>query len=201
MLVGHSLGAAVVLMAALRIRDEGGAIPLRGLVLVNGAVYEQRFPLFMRLAQIRPLGELFLLAPPPRWIMRFGIRRVARVRACVDRELVEGYRAPLSSFRRRRAVLRAVRQIRPAEAGQISPRYPEVTLPTLVLAGEEDPVVPKALVDRLAEALPRGRKVVLPGIGHLVPEEAPEASLAALRAFLSDLPEGPPAVGPPVSPS
>jgi pimeloyl-ACP methyl ester carboxylesterase len=39
-----------------------------------------------------------------------------------------------------------------------------------------------ALAERLASALPRGELVVVPGAGHGVPREAPEAVAAALGA-------------------
>jgi pimeloyl-ACP methyl ester carboxylesterase len=194
-LVGHSLGAAVVMIATLRIQDEGGLVPLRGLVVVSGSVYRQRFPTFMRLAQFRPLGELFLLVPTPRWALRFGLRRIVHRRETVDAEQVEGYRDPLRSFARRRTILRAARQIRPDEAERFVLRYPEIRLPTLILQGEEDAVVPVALARRLEAALPHARKVLLPGVGHLLPEEAPEASVAALREFLAELPDTSPPAG------
>jgi 2-succinyl-6-hydroxy-2,4-cyclohexadiene-1-carboxylate synthase len=53
-------------------------------------------------------------------------------------------------------------------------------MPATVLAGERDAKF-RALGGRLAAALPAGRVVVVPGAGHSLPLEAPEAVAAALR--------------------
>ncbi len=63
---------------------------------------------------------------------------------------------------------------------------PEITCPTLVLAGEHDPVVPAAAARRLAEAL-TGAPVtleILPGIGHGTFRQAAEQAFAHVRHFL-----------------
>ena len=45
----------------------------------------------------------------------------------------------------------------------------------MVVHGAEDPLAPPANGRRLAELIPVARYVELPGVGHLVPYEAPEA--------------------------
>jgi len=186
-LVGHSLGAAAILLAALRIRDEGGAIPLKGLVVVSGAVYSQKLPIFLSLARTPLVGDLLFLATPPRWALRKGIRGIVHDPATVDREQVEGYRGPLKSLRRRRAMIRAARQLDLAQAETIAARLRELTLPTLLIWGKEDRIIPVSQGSRMAGAIRGSRLVVLDGVGHLPPEESPEASLAPLLEFLEDL--------------
>jgi proline iminopeptidase len=56
-------------------------------------------------------------------------------------------------------------------------------VPTLILDGAED-LRPRWALDSLAAALPKVRRVVLPGVGHLPWLEAPEPASAALREFL-----------------
>ncbi|TVR53254.1 MAG: alpha/beta hydrolase [Gemmatimonadales bacterium] len=186
-LVGHSLGGCIILLAALRLADEGGAVPLAGLVVMSGPVFPQKLPPFLTLARTPGIGELLLAAPPPRWALRAGIRGIVERKETVTPEQVDGYRAPLLERARRRAILRAARQIQPEEADEIATRYPEITLPTLILWGAGDPVVPPAFAPRLEEAMPRARRVILPGVGHLPAEEAPQASLDAVLAFLDSL--------------
>ncbi|HEV7654831.1 MAG TPA: alpha/beta hydrolase [Mycobacteriales bacterium] len=60
--------------------------------------------------------------------------------------------------------------------------------PGLALVGEEDELVSRAEVERVAAALPAGRLVVLPGVGHLSPLEAPDAVTAALTGWLARIP-------------
>lgn len=60
-------------------------------------------------------------------------------------------------------------------------RLAELRMPALVLAGERDAKF-RALGERLADALPDGRLVVVPGAGHALPREAPAAVAAAIDA-------------------
>lgn len=59
-----------------------------------------------------------------------------------------------------------------------------VTMPTLLLWGEQDAMIPFANSADYLRLLPDSRLAALPGVGHLPQEEAPEASLARVREFL-----------------
>ncbi|TVP74642.1 MAG: alpha/beta hydrolase [Gemmatimonadales bacterium] len=187
-LVGHSLGAPVVLMTALRLEEHAtagrGASGVAGVAVVSGAVFRQPFPPYMGAARIPLVGDLLMAIPPPRRILAMGIRGIVADGATVTPELVEGYRRPLTSWRRRRAILRAARAIRPSTAGILSSRYDTIRAPVLALWGSEDPVVPPDFARRLVAAVPRGESVLLEGVGHLVPEEAPRASAEAFMAWM-----------------
>lgn len=63
----------------------------------------------------------------------------------------------------------------------------QLDLPALVVAGEQDAVVPVSSARAMAEALLRARLVVVAGSGHVPSVEAPEATAAALRAFFGEL--------------
>jgi 2-succinyl-6-hydroxy-2,4-cyclohexadiene-1-carboxylate synthase len=60
-------------------------------------------------------------------------------------------------------------------------RLRTVTMPATVLAGAEDPKF-VALAERLAAALPNGELVIVPGAGHGLPREAPQAVVDAIQA-------------------
>jgi pimeloyl-ACP methyl ester carboxylesterase len=59
-----------------------------------------------------------------------------------------------------------------------------ITPPTLVLRGEESPVLDRDVAERMATELPRGRLVEIPRAVHTLHEDNPEAVLAALKEFL-----------------
>lgn len=60
-------------------------------------------------------------------------------------------------------------------------RLGELSMPVAVIVGEADAKF-RAIGDRLVEALPAGRLALVPGAGHALPLEAPEAVAAALHA-------------------
>ncbi|MBO9534642.1 MAG: alpha/beta fold hydrolase [Solirubrobacteraceae bacterium] len=59
-----------------------------------------------------------------------------------------------------------------------------LTMPTLVMAGERDTKY-VAIAERLAAALPDAELAIVPGAGHQLPLEAPEAVARALERLLA----------------
>jgi pimeloyl-ACP methyl ester carboxylesterase len=186
-LIGHSLGGGIALLAALKLADRGLLDRLSGLILVSAAVYPQRIPPYLSMARIRGIGELFLLAPPPLWSVRRGLRAIVFTPDSIDNEQVVIQRSPYLSRERRKSLLRAARAIDPRAGESTSSRLSNLRLPTLIIWGEEDPVVPVENGRRLARELPTARLVILPQVGHLPPEESPTTSLAPVLELLEEL--------------
>jgi 3-oxoadipate enol-lactonase len=62
---------------------------------------------------------------------------------------------------------------------------PEITVPTIVIVGEQDVLTPPADSQAMAGAIPGARLVTVPGAGHLTPMERPRAVAEALGEFFS----------------
>ena len=63
-----------------------------------------------------------------------------------------------------------------------------VSVPALVVVGEEDELSPVSDAQAMAEAIPGARLATIPAAGHMSSMEAPEEFNAALREFLASLP-------------
>lgn len=73
-------------------------------------------------------------------------------------------------------------------AEDISDRTRRIAVPALVIGGEHDHVEPvDVLRDNLLPYLADAEFTVVPGTGHLMPLEAPEALAAAIGAFVDDV--------------
>ena len=59
-----------------------------------------------------------------------------------------------------------------------------IPVPTLVLRGEESPILDRDVAERMARELPKGAFVEIPRAVHTLHEDNPDAVLAALRSFL-----------------
>ena len=68
----------------------------------------------------------------------------------------------------------------------VSGRLGEIAAPTLVVVGELDEETPLAYSRLLADRIPNAELVVIGGVGHLSPCEAPEEFNSAVRRFLDD---------------
>lgn len=67
------------------------------------------------------------------------------------------------------------------------PLLSRVSVPTLVITGAEDELIPVDESRRMASAIPGATLVIIPGAGHLANLEQPDAFNAALADFLDTL--------------
>ncbi|WP_417924796.1 alpha/beta fold hydrolase [Collimonas fungivorans] len=66
-------------------------------------------------------------------------------------------------------------------------RLPQITVPTLVIAGELDQGTPLAMAQTLAEKIPQASLVVLKDASHLSATEQPQAFAQAVAQFMQEL--------------
>lgn len=109
--------------------------------------------------------------------------RSALHRAVAD-ETLEGYIAPWLGAQGQAAFYRQIAQMDMAYTDAVQDRYGEVDCPVQILWGEEDQWVPIARGRELAALMPRAQFIPVPGSGHLMQEDAPEAIVDALNGFL-----------------
>lgn len=64
------------------------------------------------------------------------------------------------------------------------PDLARITIPTLVLVGEQDVITPPAESELMAQSIPGARLAVIPGAGHMAPLEKPELVNPILLDFL-----------------
>jgi YbgC/YbaW family acyl-CoA thioester hydrolase len=100
---------------------------------------------------------------------------VNRVRALISRAPVAGIVGALTAMRER------------VDSSSLLPGL--VGLPTLVVAGESDQLIPLPDVTRMHDALVNSVLRVVPNAGHLLPVEQPGATTQILQEFLDGLAE------------
>ena len=61
---------------------------------------------------------------------------------------------------------------------------PQITCPTLVMTGELDSWAPPAQHEAIAAALPNAELVIVPGAGHMIQLEAPDAVNSAIASWI-----------------
>ncbi len=182
-LVGHSMGGGIALLVALRLLEEER---LKRLVLVSGAAYPQRLPPFIALAARGRLSEWGFRFFPKRILIRWVLRSIVFDRERVTDAQIAAYTEPLYSQAHRTALIKTAGGIIPPDLAELTTRIPKIDLPTLLLWGRHDWVVPLDVAERLLAALPKARLEVMENCGHMPPEEFPKESLEIVLKFLRD---------------
>jgi 3-oxoadipate enol-lactonase len=68
----------------------------------------------------------------------------------------------------------------------VNERMKAIQVPTLILFGEQDRVVPAGNADLMAQKIEGAQVKILPAVGHLFPIEDPGATVAAIVDFLKN---------------
>jgi len=85
----------------------------------------------------------------------------------------------------RRAVINTVRSVLVGRDGVLD-ALPGVSVPALIVSGEQDTILPSVLSWRIAEKMPNARHVEVPGAAHLVPLEVPNAANSLILDFIRE---------------
>ncbi len=181
-IAGNSLGGQIALATAV-------ALPGRveRLILVDAAGYGaglagagKDVPLAFKVARLPVLRSVMQHALP-RGLVEGSLRRLYGDPDKVTPQLVDLY----SDMARREGNRAALgHRLAQAGAGPDEALLRKLAVPTLILWGERDRLLPPALGERFARDIPGARLVVLEGLGHMPQEEDPRRTLAEVRRFL-----------------
>ena len=186
-LVGHSLGGGVTLLAATSLLERPPK-RLSRLVLVASVAYRQPLPPFVTLSHWPLLSTVALRMVGARRVIRTALRQIVYRPDSVTEDQVRAYAEPLTTPDGVRAALAAGRVIVPPSVDELPAQIARLDLPTLLIWGDTDPVVPLWVGERLARDLPNARLEIIPECGHVPPEEHPVRSIELVEAFLDEHP-------------
>jgi pimeloyl-ACP methyl ester carboxylesterase len=78
-----------------------------------------------------------------------------------------------------------------AAVSEQAPRYAEISAPTVVISGDVDKTVSTNIHSRpFAATVPHAKLIVLPGVGHMVQNAAPELVTSEIEAMIGSLARG-----------
>ena len=104
--------------------------------------------------------------------------------AKITQDIFDGYQKPLQIENWDKALW--LLTVASEESGLVE-RLAEITMPTLVITGDDDRIVPTEQSLRLADELPNAELKVIAQSGHLPHEEKPVEFMQAVTEFLSTL--------------
>jgi pimeloyl-ACP methyl ester carboxylesterase len=183
-LVGHSMGGGIALLAALDLISQANR--LRSLVLIGSIAYPLGIPWFMRLMRTPWLGRVVLACLPPRLLVQIIMRQAFYDPGKIEAAAVGAYARNLASPDGRYALLKTAQYIIPADLDRITASYARINVPTLIIWGSDDRIIPFETGSRLNAAIAKSRLRTVPACGHIPQEERPDLAIPMIRAFLAD---------------
>ena len=185
-LVGHSMGGEIAALATLK--DPSN---VRGLVLIDAAGLGTHLPLLTRLARAPLVGRM-VAGLRGRSGVEKALRSTFGVPSRVSQAEVDQYYAPVAAPDFTRTLAGVAREF---DFSALKGRLDSIAKPTLVMWGSRDVWIPPGIGERMTANLQRAAFVLVPGVGHDLPDEDPAALLRSLIPFLQQgIPQPPPNV-------
>ena len=181
-LVGNSAGGTVSMQVALQHPER-----VEALILVDAAVYagggapSWSRPI-LKTPQMNHVGPLIA-----RQLQAQGVEFIKTAwhdPSKITQDIFDGYQKPLQIANWDKALWQLT--VASEESGLVE-RLAEITMPTLVITGDDDRIVPTEQSLRLADELPNAELKVIAQSGHLPHEERPVEFMQAVTDFLSTL--------------
>ena len=182
-LVGNSLGGAVALLVALRLRDQTPR-RLSRLVLIDSAGDKNYLPPHFRLVR-SSLGTPLIHFAPSKLAAKMVLRMCYYDKTRIAPEDVAAYAIPIASRGGRHALLQTARQCIPPNADELIAEVKTITVPTLILWGREDKIISLRVGELLHQAIPNSQLEIIERCGHIPQEEKPDEAIARISNFLA----------------
>jgi pimeloyl-ACP methyl ester carboxylesterase len=136
-------------------------------------------PLAFRLMQYR-IGRELIASIDNTPLIREGLRRNAGNPAVITEPFIQRWAALQRAPGHRRILM----SINLGGLVTTKEQLAKIAVPTLILWGAADPILPVDGARRFADAIPGSELITYPGVGHLPQIEIPDRSAADVESFL-----------------
>jgi pimeloyl-ACP methyl ester carboxylesterase len=182
-LIGNSLGGAIALLVALRLCEQEPA-RLSKLILIDAGAYKEYLPGYLKLMRSF-LGALVVYLAPAKLAAKFVLKASYYDKNKITKDQIKAYADPIASMEGRYGLLHTARQCIPTNSDVIISKLKDITVPTLILWGRQDAVIPVKVGELLDQDLLNSRLEVFEECGHVPQEEKPEETIASIFKFMS----------------
>lgn len=185
-LIGNSFGGALSLFVSIMLLEkEPGR--LRSLVLIDAGAYKKYIPGYLKLIGVPIIGAAAIYLIPPRWMAKSILKMAYYDPGKTTDEQIAAYAAPIASPGGKHALLETGRQIIPPNIDELTAKYKDINVPTLIIWGKQDKIINPIVGELLDQAIPNSTLKWIDQCGHVPQEERPEATIPLVLDFLASL--------------
>jgi pimeloyl-ACP methyl ester carboxylesterase len=188
-LVGNSYGGAVSLLVAIELCKPQRAGILSKLILIDSGGYDLLLPWYLKLLRTPIIGWLVLHLMSARFAADTVLKDAYYNDALITEPQIAAYAAPIGARGGRYALLQIAKGVIPPDIGKITSEYRTINVPTHILWGLNDEVIPLQIGEMLHAAIAGSRLELINDCGHVPQEEKPAETICWMKNFLG-LPPG-----------
>ena len=182
-LVGNSYGGAVSLLVTLKLIEQKSNV-LTKLILLDSGGYDKLLPWYLKLLRTPLLGWLALKILTPSEAADTVLKNAYYDDRLITREQIAAYAAPIGARGGRNALLQIAKGAIPKDINKITAQYPSISVPTFLLWGLNDEVIPLEIGKMLNAAIKGSRLDTINECGHVPQEEKPAETICWMKEVL-----------------
>ncbi len=182
-LIGHSYGGGVSLLLTI---SEQLKIKPKSLILIDCAAYHSETPFFIKYLQIPVVNRMMFFFSTPKMRARFTLKRIV-IKEHFSEEMLSRHTKSLKGKRKKYSYIKTAKQIIPDNYEQLTNGIKEIEIPTLIIWGKQDKVLPVEHGELLFEQIKNSKLEILEECGHIPHEEYPVETFKIIEKFLNNL--------------
>ena len=185
-LIGHSFGGGVALATAITlIENEPGL--LKKLILIDNIAYEQPLPFFIKLLRTPLLGSTLPRLLSSKSKVKMILKLAYYDNEKITEDMVEEYAKAIAMPGGNYALRQTAEQLIPneEEIHKFTSRFSTINVPTLIIWGREDRIVPLEVGQKLEKNISNSEFHIIDSCGHIPHEERTEKSLPLIEGFIN----------------
>jgi len=183
--VGNSYGGAVSLLLSIRLCAEDPN-RLSKLILLDSAGYDELIPWYVKLLRTPVLGWLVVHLLSNKRLAKTVLKESYYNDNLITDAQVAAYAKPLGMKNGKYALLKAAKQAIPKDFEKLIAKYPTISVPTLIIWGDKDKVIPIKIGQKLNAAIPCSKLTTIADTGHVPQEETPIPTVELIKEFLKN---------------
>lgn len=175
-LVGNSMGGGLALTMAITYPHR-----VQSLVLIDALAFPMKLPFYF--AMTKMLGK---------WAKPFMGQKIVKQILCqimydpkkISEEQIKAYDFPFHTKGGKDAFIKTLQNFNEQELKDIALHFKEIKIPILIIWGEKDNWMPLDYFQRLSQAFPKAKTIIIPNCGHAPQEECPLDVSKAILQFV-----------------
>lgn len=183
-IVGRSFGGGVALVLVLMQNDKLIDNKIERLILIDSMSYSQNLPSMLEELKTPILGFLGIHLLSSAWIVESGYKYAFFNDNLITKDSLTYAQKMLSLPSAKSAYLKSVNCLIPDDIKTVEKKYRDITIPTLILWGEDDVSIHVDMAKRLHKDIANSRLKIFKKTGHMPQEERPKEVLKEIKKFM-----------------
>jgi pimeloyl-ACP methyl ester carboxylesterase len=186
-IIGHSYGGGVALLTQLCAQRSNKQEFIGKLILLNCLCYTKQAPLYVNLLQLPILSSVFLRMIPARIKAKFMLEQTFFDHTKITQEDILIYESGYNRPGIETSITEGLSQIVPRNYGEVIDGYRKIEIPTLIVWGQQDRLIPIVHGQRLHNEIGGSQLEVINDCGHVPHMERPFETFELISGFLDFL--------------